>query len=518
MCILAAGEGKRMLHLTKNYNKALLPLDHKASISHIIEKFSKKVEIIVAVGYEKEKVSQYLSCAHQDRKIKIVEIDNISGAGSGPGYSLLSCKKYLKCPFIFFSVDTIVKEDIPLPNQNWMGIASVKNSKDYCSVSLKKNLINKLYDKTQSKYKNVFIGLAGIRDYKIFFKSLERNKLLVKKEKQVSSGFLGIIKKKINPFFFTWYDIGNIKGYTKTKKKFAKPNEIFNFEKNDEYLYFVEDKIIKYFYNKDIVEKRFLRAKSLAGLCPIINFKASFFYSYKKIEGKILYDVKDPVIISKLLEWLDKNLWKKEFLNVSQMKNFKKECKLFYYDKTLNRLETYYNKYNLIDIAQSINGIQVSTVTNLMSKINWEWLSNGIPSLFHGDLQFENILFSKDNNFTLIDWRHEFSGNLKYGDMYYDLAKLNGGIYVSYKKVKQNLFSYKKIENDIIISIESDTFLNESKKLFNNFIKKKKLDKKKIEILTGIIFLNMAGLHHEPFSHFIYNLGKLKINECINFK
>ena len=37
----------------------------------------------------KEKVSQYLTCAHQDRKIKIVEIDKISGTGSGPGYSLL---------------------------------------------------------------------------------------------------------------------------------------------------------------------------------------------------------------------------------------------------------------------------------------------------------------------------------------------------------------------------------------------------------------------------------------------
>ena len=163
--------------ITTNFNKALLPLGYKASISHIIEKFPKEIEIIIAVGYEKEKVSQYLSCAHHDRKIRIVEIDNISGTGSGPGYSLLFCKEYLKCPFIFFSVDTIVEEDIPLPDQNWMGIAPVKNSKDYCSVSLNDNLIFELHDKIESNNKNAFIGLAGIRDYEVFFDSLKTFKL-----------------------------------------------------------------------------------------------------------------------------------------------------------------------------------------------------------------------------------------------------------------------------------------------------------------------------------------------------
>ena len=131
VCILAAGKGKRMLQLSERFNKALLPLKFKASISHIIEKFPKTVEIIIAVGHEKEKVTEYLSCAHEDRKIKIIEVDNFSAKGSGPGYSLLSCRSELKCPFIFFSVDSIVEEKIPLPDKNWMGIAPIKNSKDY---------------------------------------------------------------------------------------------------------------------------------------------------------------------------------------------------------------------------------------------------------------------------------------------------------------------------------------------------------------------------------------------------
>jgi NDP-sugar pyrophosphorylase family protein len=61
VCILAAGEGKRMLPLTKNFNKALLPIGFKAAISYIIEKFPKKIEIVVAIGHEREKIIQYLS-------------------------------------------------------------------------------------------------------------------------------------------------------------------------------------------------------------------------------------------------------------------------------------------------------------------------------------------------------------------------------------------------------------------------------------------------------------------------
>ena len=69
---------------------------------------------------------------------------------------------------------------------------------------------------------------------------------------------------------------------------FAKPNELFNFEKFDEYLYFVENNVIKYFHDKDIVKKRFLRANRLDGLCPKINLKTGLynFYQYAKKNWK----------------------------------------------------------------------------------------------------------------------------------------------------------------------------------------------------------------------------------------
>ena len=45
------------------------------------------------------------------KKIKFITIDKYSGKGTGPGYSLLQCKKYLQCPFVFVPIDTFIDED-----------------------------------------------------------------------------------------------------------------------------------------------------------------------------------------------------------------------------------------------------------------------------------------------------------------------------------------------------------------------------------------------------------------------
>src|SRR3989338_81750 len=168
VCILAAGAGIRMGELSNNINKAILHVNFKAVISHIVEKFPADVEFVIAVGHKKESVQDYLAVAHPDRKFTFVEIDKYIGPGTGPGYSLLSCKNYLHCPFIFFAADTLVLEDIPEPNQNWFGIAPVKETEKYCTVKIKNNLIYQLDDKVKNDNKFAFIGLAGIHDYEDF--------------------------------------------------------------------------------------------------------------------------------------------------------------------------------------------------------------------------------------------------------------------------------------------------------------------------------------------------------------
>ena len=75
VCITAAGVGSRISKIS-SINKALLPVGYESILTRIINKFSKKIEIIIAVGHQKEKIIDFLKISHRDRKIKIVEVDN----------------------------------------------------------------------------------------------------------------------------------------------------------------------------------------------------------------------------------------------------------------------------------------------------------------------------------------------------------------------------------------------------------------------------------------------------------
>ena len=77
--IPTAGLGTRLGQLSKNINKALVAVDNKPVISHVIEKFPKNVEIVVALGYKGNLVRDYLQIAHPDRKMTFVDVDPYCG-------------------------------------------------------------------------------------------------------------------------------------------------------------------------------------------------------------------------------------------------------------------------------------------------------------------------------------------------------------------------------------------------------------------------------------------------------
>ena len=247
LCILAAGSGKRMQPLTKNFNKALLPVNYKPAISHVIEKHSKSIEIIIAVNYEKEKIKQYLELAHPERKITYVNVPKIDKKGAGPGFSLICCKKYLDIPFIFSTIDTLFFEECPKPNINWMGVSKIKDPAKFCTIKLRENLIESFVDKSKNGTDLAFIGVAGVKDYKTFFSSLSLDNSEIDGEIQVSNGFKGLIKKGIKPINLSWFDIGNLDGFYKANKIFSSNKNDFDFSKKDEHIYFVNNNVIKYF-------------------------------------------------------------------------------------------------------------------------------------------------------------------------------------------------------------------------------------------------------------------------------
>ena len=514
VCILAAGVGSRMGNLSNHINKTILPIKFKAVISYIIEKFPKDIEIVIAVGHKKETIIDYLSLAHPDRKFTYVNIDKYMGPGTGPGYSLLQCKDYLQCPFIFSTADTIVIEEIPALDQNWFGIASVKETEKYCTVKIKNNLIYQIDDKIKTDSKFAFIGLAGVRDYNEFFSALEKNKEIISGEIQVSNGFKKLIEKKLIPIGFTWFDTGSLKNYIETNKNFSGGDKKFDFSKGDEFLYFVNNRVIKFFADKEITKNRYERAhSSLKGLCPEMEAQRGHFYSYKKVDGQILYNVLNVQIVNDFLQWAKSNLWRRVDLSEEEKNEFDVACRKFYYEKTIKRIKMFHNETHIEDELNNINGISVPPLKEILDKVDWNYISKGIPCNFHGDLQFDNILVTRDTSsnlqkFVLLDWRQDFGGLTKVGDLYYDLAKLYGGVILSYQLIKEGMFSFDMSGSSIYYNFFTKNDLLEAKEEYELFLEKNDFDIKKIKLIAALIFLNMSPLHHDPFDLMLYYMGK----------
>jgi hypothetical protein len=62
---------------------------------------------------------------------------------------------------------------------------------------------------------------------------------------------------------------------------------------------------------------------------------------------------------------------------------------------------------------------------------------------------FKISLMPDNDKFTCIDWRTDFGGD-KYGDVYYDLAKMMGGILLDYRAVKEHKLQFTE-DNSIAI-------------------------------------------------------------------
>lgn len=513
--IPSAGLGTRLGDLSKNVNKALVSVANKPVISYIIEKFPADIEIVVAIGHKGQLVKDYLELAYPERKITCVEIDNYRGSGSGLGYTILQCEKHLQCPFVFCSNDTMVLEDIPEPNKNWMGYANIQDNKTYRSIQVQDGLVYKICEKEEQCDSQAYIGLAGVYNYQTFWKAMREGINYGSIKEGECFGLGSLLKNRIHAKLFTWYDTGNLEGIEEVKKLYQTDSGPNILEKPNEAIWFVNDRVVKYSFDESFITKRVKRSEKLRGYIPRLTDSRTNMYSYKEIKGNVISEVVTKPLFEDLLVWLE-GFWRPLQLNDRKLKSFYNKCENFYKEKTENRITQYYNRFRQKDTAENINDIEVPRLDDLLQKLDWGNLVRGTPVRFHGDLHFENILVAENGNFVLLDWRQDFANLIEYGDIYYDFAKLLHGLIVSHEMVSKEHY---KITNDagiIKYDILRPQKLVECEETLKNFIIESGYDYKKVQILTALIFLNIAPLHHYPYSEFLFYLGKSQLNELLN--
>jgi NDP-sugar pyrophosphorylase family protein/mannose-6-phosphate isomerase-like protein (cupin superfamily) len=498
--VLSAGLGSRLGNLTKNVNKAMLPINNKAIISYIIDKFPKEYEFIVALGYKGEELKQYCQLAYSEHNFTFITIDKYEGEGSGPGYSSLQCKQYLQRPFYFVVADCIIDSKMPHLDGNWLGVYPTAYPEKYSTVQLDKDdNITSFVNKSTEGYDNAFIGLASIWDYQIFWNELEANI----KSGEVVSAFENISKYPgFKAKHLKWLDTGNLDDLNRTKEYFN-DNPLSLYKVTDEITY-KTSKFVKFVPNKELNNNKAERAEALKDLIPSGFAFTDNFISYDWEQGDTLYRYDSSYIYDKFLDTLKSN--------ISKSKKYHGDRELFdkfYGTKTRERLIAFLDRFGLEYFNQeyTINNKKYKSMDYIITQFDTEvFYDNPMYSLFHGDLQFDNILWDgHSNKFTYIDWRESFGGSTEGGDVYYDLAKLYGGTIIPYSMMKEkNAITFYEGST----TANYDYFISEDLYDFRNYyegwLAENGYDLNKVKLITAIIFLNMSPLHDEKFGKMLW--------------
>lgn len=509
VCIPCAGIGSRLGGLTQFINKSLVSIANRPTLSHLIEQFPSDVEFVIALGHKGHLIREFLSLAYPARQFYFVDVLPFEGVGSGLGLSLKKCKDYLQQPFVFISCDTLVEEPIPRPDENWMAYAEVSDLKPYRTITVSANKVNAINEKCEgtTSIDKAYIGLAGIHDYQQFWAAMDEDSDIAIETGEVH-GLRKLLFSTIKAHSFTWHDTGNLEALKNTRNKYREPDEPNILEKANEAIWFVDDQVIKFSDDQKFIANRVNRVKQLQGFVPEVTASTMHMYRYPKVQGKVLSEVVTIPLFERLLNHCT-NFWEYKTLSSEETANFKKTCMSFYRDKTFERVALFYKNFGHADGVESINDKQVESLDTLLNSVDWAWLSNGLPGRFHGDFHFENILWNGlEDKFVFLDWRQDFGGNLSTGDIYYDFAKLLHGLIISHELIAGDFYMINWKSDRIDFDFHRKQILVECERYFGIWLEKQGYDRKKVWTLTALIYLNIAALHHHPYSLLLYALGK----------
>lgn len=508
--IPTAGIGSRLDELTRYLNKSLITIANRPALAYLIDQFPEDAEFVIALGHKGELVREFLSLAYPQRTFFFATVDPFEGPGSGLGLSILMCKKFLQEPFVFCSCDTLVEESIPEPDSNWMGYAVTADLKPYRTLHLASGHVTEICEKgAEGPDLAAYIGLAGIKDYDIFWGAMEygSDEAVRTGEAYGMNGLL-LSCKNIQAKAFSWWDTGNKEALAKTKEKYRRPNAPNILDKPNEAIWFVNGSVIKFSADEAFIHNRVERASRLTGFCPPVTASTRHMYKYKEVDGEVLSKVITLPLFHRFLDHAAA-FWQQHELNPDEQIAFRQTCLTFYRDKTQQRVQQFYRTFNRLDGTERINGILMPTLADLLAGLDWNWLAEGMPGRFHGDFHFENVLWSeKTDTLTFLDWRQDFGGSLTTGDIYYDLAKLLHGLIVCHELIAENHFFVDWTTNEIRHDLYRKQILVQCEQFYSDWLVANGYDRKKVWALTALIYLNIAALHHYPYCLMLYVLGK----------
>ena len=307
--ITTGGVGSRLGTLTEYTNKSLVRVGDKPAISHIIESYPCSTKFVITLGHFGDYVRQFLLLAYPNIDFTFVKVKKFEGDGSSLGHSILQAKRYLQCPFIFHASDTLTPKYKICPHVdfNWCAGSHNGSTSQYRTLKIKGEEVTCINEKGELNFDYSYIGLCGIKDYRLFWKHLEEL------PNTHSLSDVHVINKMLQTVSFKfkhikdWLDIGNSTELVKAIDYFGSDIEVL--DKQQEAIYFFDDFVIKFFSDPTITKNRVTRGEYLTPMVPKILGSTRNFYKYQKAEGNLFSKSVTEKSFSTFLEWASTNLW-----------------------------------------------------------------------------------------------------------------------------------------------------------------------------------------------------------------
>lgn len=205
--ILCAGNGTRLMPLTENRPKPMIPIAGKPILEWIVEKIEDFVDnIYLIVKYKKEMIIRYFE---GNRKIKFIEQKGFDGTG----YAVLMAKDFIDNDFLVLNGDVIFEDDLKdfIKYKNAMALKEVENPKNFGVVVVDdENNITEFQEKPNNPKSNLIN--AGIYKFEPeIFEILKDIKPSERGEVELTDAIKELVKdKKIKGIKLNgyWNDIG----------------------------------------------------------------------------------------------------------------------------------------------------------------------------------------------------------------------------------------------------------------------------------------------------------------------
>lgn len=498
--IAAAGSGERMKTVNSEIHKALLPYKVKPILWYIVSSISESQNIGVLLGHRATQIKNFLEISFPHRNFTFIYVDDWTSEKSGTGYSLLAAKElvnesfwYLPCDGIIdgLIIDSHFEVELDQIFVQEIDGTEASNYAWFPTQEAERN-IKKFKEFTEDDKVLAFTGVMQINSAADFFSRLEASE---------SNEFIPALSEQSELVrISSWKDFGTPEKYYNAVNE----SDDFNFTKRNELTYELPTTIVKWWSDKRLPLQKLSKPKASPDIFPLdVSILGPYLY-YTKVRGESFYESVTPQLFSNLLRHLGENLW------VHSNVEIRKDSLEFYESKSNERLAKMLEQgLGTLEQVTNINGISVERWEDHWMVFDFqEIIENVFTTKIHGDLQFDNIIYDQEvDKFCLIDWRPNYGTEQVFGDIYYDFAKLLGGIKLNYSQIKKNNFEFNYLDAAKVNFRVPDAPNSEAlEKILKEYVESNGFDFTRVKKLVPLIYLNMAPLHESPFREILWCL------------